>query len=337
MKKIAIYVTIAAVLVSINPSKAFGVEESTLKAEAGITPDSILYPIDKVIDNLKVAASFSDEAKVETLVTVAEERLGESEAMTQEGKTDLVDEAIKGYNDNMEEASEIFETVLENKGTSTDEKTTEKLEELEKTIQDKQMKSLEVLTNLQSKLGDKAKEVIARVIEMQTAKKEAVKAMVEERHRLNALRESMNEAKGALQKAKEAGDAAAIEATQAAFDDSEKSYETAKETMKKVFEEKKAASQGGIEKVKEAKEQAKEQIQQHSVAGTITEEKIKEKIETPSQSNKKIEEKKVENKAVPQEIKGVTQGENKSEQSTDKNNGQPDGKERNSEGKGNKR
>lgn len=287
MKKIAIYVTIAAVLVSMNPSKAFGLEESTLKAEAGITPDSILYPIDKVIDNLKVAASFSDEAKVETLVTVAEERLGESEAMAQEGKTDLVDEAIKGYNDNMEEASEIFETVLENKGTSTDEKTTEKLEELEKTIQDKQMKSLEVLTNLQSKLGDKAKEVIARVIEMQTAKKEAVKAMVEERHRLNALRQSMNEAKGALQKAKEAGDAAAIEATQAAFDDSEKSYETAKETMKKVFEEKKAASQGGIEKVKEAKEQ----IQQHSVAGTITEEKIKEKIETPSQSNKKIEEK----------------------------------------------
>lgn len=333
MKKIAIYVTIAAVLVSINPSKAFGLEESTLKAEAGITPDSILYPIDKVIDNLKVAASFSDEAKVETLVTVAEERLGESEAMAQEGKTDLVDEAIKGYNDNMEEASEIFETVLENKGTSTDEKTTEKLEELEKTIQDKQMKSLEVLTNLQSKLGDKAKEVIARVIEMQTAKKETVKAMVEERHRLNALRESMNEAKGALQKAKEAGDAAAIEATQAAFDDSEKSYETAKETMKKVFEEKKAASQGGIEKVKEAKEQ----IQQDSAAGTITEEKIKEKIEPPSQSNKKIEEKKVENKAVPQEIKGVTQGENKLEQSTDKNNGQPDGKERNSEGKGNKR
>lgn len=333
MKKIAIYVTIAAVLVSMNPSKAFGLEESTLKAEAGITPDSILYPIDKVIDNLKVAASFSDEAKVETLVTVAEERLGESEAMAQEGKTDLVDEAIKGYNDNMEEASEIFETVLENKGTSTDEKTTEKLEELEKTIQDKQMKSLEVLTNLQSKLGDKAKEVIARVIEMQTAKKEAVKAMVEERHRLNALRESMNEAKGALQKAKEAGDAAAIEATQAAFDDSEKSYETAKETMKKVFEEKKAASQGGIDKVKEAKEQ----IQQDSAAGTITEEKIKEKIEPPSQSNKKIEEKKVENKAVPQEIKGVTQGENKSEQLTDKNNGQHDGKERNSEGKGNKR
>lgn len=333
MKKIAIYVTIAAVLVSMNGSKAFAAEESTLKAEAGITPDSILYPIDKAIDNLKIALSFSDEAKAETLVTVAEERLGESEAMVQEGKTDLVDEAIKGYNDNMEEAGEIFETVLENKGASTDEKTTEKLEELEKTIQAKQMKSLQVLTNLQSKLGDKAKEVIARVIEMQTAKKEAVKAMVEERHRLNALRKSMNEAKGALQKAKEAGDAAAIEAAQAAFDDSEKSYETAKETMKKVFEEKKAASQGGIEKIKEAKEQ----VQQDSAAGTITEEKIKEKIETPSQSNKKIEEKKVENKAVPQEIKGGTQGENKSEQSTDQNNGQHDGKERNSQGKGNKR
>ena len=71
--------------------------------DPGITPDSVLYPVDVFFDEIGVALSFGDEAKINKRFEVAEERLAEAQAMIQANKTEKAEEALENHNALMEQ------------------------------------------------------------------------------------------------------------------------------------------------------------------------------------------------------------------------------------------
>lgn len=81
--------------------------------KAGITPDSILYPVDVALDDLKVFFTLGDENKVTALTDVAEERLGESEVMLEKGDEEKALELVEEYSQKMQQAYEIVEKVAQ--------------------------------------------------------------------------------------------------------------------------------------------------------------------------------------------------------------------------------
>ncbi|KGK89543.1 DUF5667 domain-containing protein [Clostridium sp. HMP27] len=276
-KKLLLSLTMFAALTF--STSVFAAEEVTLKEEAGITPDSILYPIDTSLESLEVKFSLSDGARIEELAAQAQERLGESEIMFEDGNTKLASEALGAYNDKMGEAAEALETVLETTEAEIKEdfenseaviqesgevtvpeepKELEELEQLEEIVQGAQTESLEVLENLEDEAGEDAQEVISDVVEMQITKREAVKAMVAQRHKLNASRKAMNKAKVALIKAQKSGDETAIAAAQTALEESKAIYETDKVTMVEVFDKKQAAVKSQPKEVVDGSEEAAE-------------------------------------------------------------------------------
>lgn len=95
MKKLIAFTLI--LFISFNPiAKAQG-QEGDVNVNAGITPDSILYPVDKLIDEVKVALTTDDEKKIETIEQVAQERLAEAQVMAEENKEDLTKQTVEEF------------------------------------------------------------------------------------------------------------------------------------------------------------------------------------------------------------------------------------------------
>jgi hypothetical protein len=74
--------------------------------EAGITPDSPLYPIERLIESVQVALTFSADGKAELLVSFANERLSEAEIMTEENKQYMVKKVMEAYVKTVRRAAE---------------------------------------------------------------------------------------------------------------------------------------------------------------------------------------------------------------------------------------
>jgi hypothetical protein len=224
MKKLRILLT--GIFVTLNIATPVLAEGETIsfKEEAGITPDSMLYPVDKIIDEASVALTFDEEKKVEVLTEIAEERLGESEVMAEEGKQDLVEEALAEYEENMNEAVEVLDNIIEGaqkedeKDVLVDETTEltdeeladiekeqDEIEKLNELLTQQQEKSIEVLEELQDTVSDEAKTKLEQVIEMQVAKKEAVAKLVQKRHEFNEQKKALNMAKVQFKKASKTG------------------------------------------------------------------------------------------------------------------------------------
>ncbi|OBR89679.1 hypothetical protein CLRAG_39410 [Clostridium ragsdalei P11] len=257
MKKIMVLVTSIVVTMSLG-SSVFASDATTLTDQAGITPDSILYSADKAVDNLKVTLSSSEEDKANTLLEIAEERLGESEVMASEDKQDLANTALTDYENNMNEAQTKIEDAIDKAQTSGDEDKLKDVENIENKIIDKQKNSLDVLTKLQDKLPNKAKATVAKVIEMQTAKRNALIAVKKERQIYNDAKKQYNEAKAALETAKQSGDEAAIKAAEDLLQQKKLALDTEKQNLAKAVEAKKEASKISVGKTtKENKGQTK--------------------------------------------------------------------------------
>lgn len=258
MKKIAILVASVLVLGGFS-TRAFAAEGNTqttqstetavsYKDEAGITPDSLLYIIDKAVDDLRVVLAGSEEKKAEVNASIAEERLGESEVMTEEGKIELAQKALEEYNKAITEAAEKLQAVAVNLDTASEEDTDSKLEQsiadLEEAIQGVQEKSLVVLDSLKAVTPEESTEAVEDVIEEQTAHKEAVAKFVAERHEFNAAKKFLNMAKVALKKIEKSGSEEEVKAAQAKLTEAQNQYTLAQTELHAAFQAKKAADLG---------------------------------------------------------------------------------------------
>lgn len=325
MKKIAILVASALILGGFGTGiKTYADEPNTLstqttqattqttesavsyKEEAGITPDSLLYIIDKAVDQLRVVLANNSEKEAEVIADIAKERLGESEVMTEKGKVELALKALEEYNEKISEAAKklqevvvnleaiaeesaeevveqnVEDTAEENIDETADEGTEEALEEntddkleqsitdLEKIIQELNAKSLVVLDSLKGIASEESVDAVEEIIEEQINHKAAVANFVAERHEFNAAKKSLNMAKVALKKVQKGGNEATIKAAQDKLASAQKEYMLAQAELHEAFQVKKA-SDLGIE-VKDEDVDSEETVQAISEEATATEE-----------------------------------------------------------------
>lgn len=280
MKKFAA-IAAAAVIASGLTTTAFADNVNSYRSKAGITPDSILYPVDRAIDNLKITLTFGNENKSKVLIKIAEERLGEGQAMSDENKTGLMKEAIEDYNNKMNEACDKIQTASADAKINNDENKSEELSKTAETINLKQEKSIVVLKALESKVSDSAKSAIENVIKMQTAKKESVANMVAKRHELNAARKAYHAAEVELKKVTKTGDAAAIKTAADTCNALKDKYTTAQQALADAVRAKQAAVKG----VKDTVDTAKDAIKSEVKNGTITKEDVKNAVEPVKKAN----------------------------------------------------
>lgn len=287
MKKIALFITALTVSLSLGGKVLADTTAATLTDKAGITPDNVvLYPIDKALDDVKINMASSDDKKAEALAEVAEERLGESEVMADKEKTDLSNQTLNEYSDKMTEAQEKVEDAIDKATDSTTDGAI-KLDELKKaetTISDKQMKSIEVLKNIESKVSGNAKETIAKVIEMQTAKKEAIIAVKKEREALIEGKNAVKEAEKKLEQAKKSGNEQDIKTAEDGLKQSQEALNVQKEKFNQAVAAKKEVMKGGVGQLKK---QLKNELKEEVKNGNITKEEEKDALKAAN--NKKEE------------------------------------------------
>ena len=287
MKKIALFITALTVSLSLGGKVLADTTAATLTDKAGITPDNVvLYPIDKALDDVKINMASSDDKKAEALAEVAEERLGESEVMADKEKTDLSNQTLNEYSDKMTEAQEKVEDAID-KATDSTTDSAIKLDELKKaetTISDKQMKSIEVLKNIESKVSGNAKETIAKVIEMQTAKKEAIIAVKKEREALIEGKKAVKEAEKKLEQAKKSGNEQDIKTAEDGLKQSQEALNVQKEKFNQAVAAKKEVMKGGVGQLKK---QLKNELKEEVKNGNITKEEEKDALKAAN--NKKEE------------------------------------------------
>jgi hypothetical protein len=238
------------------------------KEEAGITPDSLLYTIDKAVDQLRILLAGSDEKKAEVIADIAQERLGESEVMTEAGKIELAKKAIEEYNAKITEAAQLLKDVVVNldaKAAATtdadveeaDSKLEQSISNLEKAIQEAQTKSIVVLDTLKEAAPKEEAKEIEEMKEDQVAHKAVVANFVKERHEFNAAKKSLNMAKVGLKKVEKSGSEADVKAAQEKLASAQKDYVTAQTELHAAFQAKKVADLGLELKKEEAKLEAK--------------------------------------------------------------------------------
>lgn len=141
MKGNKIFIMIMALMILFIPG-AFAVE--TAQVEAGLTPDSPFYFMDRLGESLSVAFTFNDEGKAVKHLEFAEERLSEMQITN---KTDKIEDLQENFAKNLQKSEE--------KTKSKD--FTDKIEQV-------RARNQEVLTELKDKLPEEAQKGIENAI-----------------------------------------------------------------------------------------------------------------------------------------------------------------------------
>lgn len=96
-----------------NPAYA-SVLEAEEGTDAGVTPDSIWYTFDRLIENVQLALEGTPSGEADLLLAFARERLAEASVMEEEDKEEFLKEAMDDYLDQYEDALErIAEAIIE--------------------------------------------------------------------------------------------------------------------------------------------------------------------------------------------------------------------------------
>lgn len=336
MKKKLAALLIAAFLTTSTFSTAFAAEAGDMTNKAGVTPDSILYPVDKLIENIRLALSSGDVNKAILLAKYAEERLAETQAMINKGKTTLAEAAADDYSKAMEKADNIIQDAADSGDNNSEvadtqnnaveeendaEQTTgeaisvkpsddgriEALKDLlEKNIE-LQKKSIDVLTALLDKLPEKSKQAITVVIVKQVMHTEAVRNFVDTKKACNEGKKEVKAAEKYVRDARKSGDENKIAAANKALEDANEKLAQLKEqsdaaryvkkNINSLIQKKLSEINASIEKTGNANDG------QQSAAGTqVSQTEKKEKINTADKDKDK-EEVKAKEKEKKQEIK----------------------------------
>ncbi len=84
--------------------------QPALAIDVGITPDSPLYPIKRLLENLDLLFTFDEVSKAEKMLKYAKLRIAEAEKMAEEGKNEYVGELLKDYNSYLQNAVELIKS-----------------------------------------------------------------------------------------------------------------------------------------------------------------------------------------------------------------------------------
>lgn len=227
------------------------------RSYAHILPGSIFYSIDEVLDNLSVKFANTPSDKIEKLLKVERERLGDIQVLIDSKKTDLGLKTLNSLKTLSDETSTEISSILNDSNTSEAELKT--LDTAIKDVEKFNANSADALNALKNKLSKNAFEKFSAVAEMQAKRKEAVKQMVTARHELNNAKKAVNTAKKALAKAIKSGDSAAIEKAKAdlaaaniTLSEKKTAFENAKKNKHEVIKNTKLGKDKNAAKNKDA-------------------------------------------------------------------------------------
>jgi hypothetical protein len=118
MKSLKIISIVCAMVILFTiPVTVYGDDEETLP-DPGVTPDSPFYFADRWMQQISLAFSFGEEAKVHKALRYAAERLAEMNAMARQSKAQAMQQAANEYQHCLNIAVQNMEKVL-NKGIDT--------------------------------------------------------------------------------------------------------------------------------------------------------------------------------------------------------------------------
>lgn len=162
------------------------------KAASGIARDSALYPVQKLINSMKLLLSVGNVSKAKTLLAIADEKLAQSELMVDKDKDELAKEAVEEATKDTEEAAKKLDAEEKKAEAKNDVKKKEDIDKLQISFKDKLDAHLAVLEAVRDKMDEdsNAYKVLDRVIDMQDAKKNAVHNYVLARHEYNDIKET---------------------------------------------------------------------------------------------------------------------------------------------------
>ncbi|MGB7606418.1 MAG: DUF5667 domain-containing protein [Lutisporaceae bacterium] len=117
MKKILAIVIILSMALSVpifadTTTPTTIVVETTTTQAPGITPDSILYSLDKLMERIQLVLITDAVKEAETLAKIAQERLAESNAMAEKSEIELTQKALEEYKTNLSQAVTLIETAM---------------------------------------------------------------------------------------------------------------------------------------------------------------------------------------------------------------------------------
>jgi hypothetical protein len=131
--------------------------------DPGVTPDSVLYGLDKAIERIELALARGHANKAEVRLNHAQERLAEVKALVEENKIKDVEDTLDDYQEEMEEASN---EVKEAQGIG------QNVSALVKEINESIDKHVAILQLVFDKVPEQAKEAIQRNIDRAIANNE---------------------------------------------------------------------------------------------------------------------------------------------------------------------
>lgn len=246
MKKVLASLVIAAF---ITASFNIVVKASDGEINPGITPDSPLYLLDKVLESIQIGFIKDDNKKASILVDIAKERLDEAQIMVEENKNDLAVDAIEESQRIEEKVDKIVKVQKETMG-SKDEEEQKKCEEILNKIDAHTGKSIEKLTILLNKVPEASKPIIEKIIKNQMLKKEALQKFIEAVHKVNFSKSKVMSLVDELSKANNENDIEKVEKLRKLLQEAEVQYKQAKENLVKTKEDVLVAKEN-VEKDKE--------------------------------------------------------------------------------------
>ena len=158
--------------------------------DPGMLPDHPLYFMKRGVESVGTFFRFSDEAKADRYLGLAEKRISEANALTEKGNSELVERTLERYQEQMNKGIERAERAKE-RGRDMDEV-------LER-VSEATVKHQEVLTGVYEKVPEEDREGIQRAMEAsEEGGRRALNSVSEEkreeaRERVNQKRREVEE------------------------------------------------------------------------------------------------------------------------------------------------
>jgi hypothetical protein len=112
MKKIAILmIALIAVSLAVPMIAAQDTGEDLEVVDAGVTPDSPFYGLERAMERLRVSFTAGKAEKAKLKLRYAEERLAEAEQMADEGNEEALVEAQEAHDEEIEEVENLVEEI----------------------------------------------------------------------------------------------------------------------------------------------------------------------------------------------------------------------------------
>lgn len=147
------FLTIVIALLLAIPTHALAQEET----DPGVTPDSILYGLDKAYEKLQLILARDEGSKAKLHLKFAAERIAEAKAMANKGRPEFVDTLARNYQKEIENAeAEIVKGEAKGKNMT----------QVKEIVAEATLKHMIVLQDVHDKVPDVAKPAIEKAMEV---------------------------------------------------------------------------------------------------------------------------------------------------------------------------